>query len=135
MIEFAKNALLVLLGGFGAGSGGFWTYLRGRKTQRAATTIDAGKLELAGRRVESEAYQQAAQMNRDVVSGLHEEIDRLRSDLRDERNGRAADKIEHDSEIAELRALIGQLRTELDVTRRQLRIIPPATEGTGENDA
>lgn len=119
---FIEAALIAFFGGSGAGGAGFWTYLRSRKTQAASAVIDNGKLELDARRVESEAYANAQKINDDVVKGLHDELDHLRRDLRTERDGRAEDNRRHAQEITELRALITQLRTELDVTRAQLRI-------------
>jgi hypothetical protein len=120
--DFVKSALLVILGGSGTGTAAWFTYLRTLKTRKVTTVIDAGKLELDSRRVESEAYANAQKINDDVVRGLHDELDHLRRDLRSEREGRAEDNRKHAAEIMELRDLISNLRIELEVTRRQLRI-------------
>jgi chromosome segregation ATPase len=121
------------LGGAGTVTAAWFTYLRSQKTRKRQETIDAGKQELDSRRVESDAYASAQKINKDVVADLHSELDHLRKELKTEREGRAEDNRRHAGEITELRALISQLRTELDVTRAQLRIpnLParPATEG------
>jgi hypothetical protein len=115
--------LLLTIGAAGAGFGSSWlTNRRSNKTEAAKTVILGGKLELENRRVESEAYANAQKINDDVVKGLHAELDHLRRDLRSEREGRAEDNRQHAAEIQELRNLIANLRTELEVTRRQLRI-------------
>jgi ABC-type phosphate transport system auxiliary subunit len=122
MNPFFEQVVLVILGGSFAGAGGFWTYVRARKTRRVTAVIDNAKIELDSRRVESEAYANAQKINDDVVKGLHDELDHLRKDLKTEREGRAEDNRRHANEITELRAMIAQLQTELNVTRAQLRI-------------
>jgi len=127
MNTFIENALLVVLGGGGAGAGGWWTYLRSKKTDKVTAVIDTAKVELDSRRVESAAYASAQKINEDVVTGLRDELNRLRQDLKAERDGRAEDNRQHAAEILELRAMVNQFRTELDVTRTQLRIAGTTT--------
>lgn len=98
MNEFVKNAVLVVLGGSGTGIAAWFTYLRTSKTRKVTTVIDAGKLELAGRReaadIQAEAYAQAQRINQETVAGLLKDVRRL----------------EHQQE---------RLRTELDEERRR----------------
>lgn len=130
MLEFLRNLAIAIGSGGTVGIGGWFTYLRASKTRKANAIINTGKLELDSRRVESEAYANAQKINDDVVKGLHDELDHLRKDLKTEREGRAEDNRRHADEITELRALIAQLQTELDVTRAQLRIPGISTTNT-----
>jgi polyhydroxyalkanoate synthesis regulator phasin len=106
------------------------TNRRAKRTETRQSVIDSGKLELEGRRVAGEAYAQAQKINQDVVNGLHRELESVRQDLETERAGRAEDNRRHAAELGELRGLVEKLRTELDVTRAQLRIPSvPAPKG------
>jgi ABC-type phosphate transport system auxiliary subunit len=131
MTTFIENALLVLLGGGGAGAGGWWTYLRSRKTDKVTAVIDAGKVELDERRITADAYANLQKISEDVVSGLHDEMGRLRRELKTERDGRAEDNRQRAAEILELRGRLDQLKSELDATRAQLRIAGTTTEPEG----
>lgn len=83
MIDFLKNALLVFIGGASAGTGGFWTYLRSKKTRKVTSVIDAGKLELENRREDGAAYERASRINQQIVAGLREELTALQETIRD----------------------------------------------------
>jgi uncharacterized small protein (DUF1192 family) len=128
-MSFIEAAAVSVLGGSLTGIVAWFTYLRTLKTRRTTAVIDAGKLELDSRRVESSAYANAQKINDDVVKGLHAELDHLRADLKTERDGRAADNRKHALEILELRSMLAQLQDELNVTRAQLRI-PGSTTPT-----
>jgi chromosome segregation ATPase len=110
-------------------------------TRHSRKTEDA-KAKIEGRTVEGEAYDRARKIDQEVVGGLRQELERLKSELQEERKGRIADsrrhaeeladlRSQHAEEIAALRSVVNTLKTELHVTRTQLGmpgVAPPAEE-------
>jgi len=121
-MSLVANLALSAAGGTGTFVAGYFTYLRTKKTRDREVVIESGKLELDERRIVAESYTQARKISQDLVAELYVELDRLRAELRAEKEGRAEDNRRHAAEILELRAMVKQLRSELDVTRAQLRI-------------
>lgn len=91
-------------------------------TARRVMRTDRGHGADSAEKYRADAYAQARSVQEGVVADLRSEVDRLRNELKEERDGRLEDNRRHSAEIEELRTLVDQLHTELDVTRAQLRM-------------
>jgi hypothetical protein len=65
---------------------------RAKKTDEQKVTIDAGKLELEGRRAEGEAYERAAGFNKEITDQLSAQLQLMSETLTQMRADLAAEK-------------------------------------------